>query len=50
MNTNKVDTIPFDEKTPLSKIDFSDKINKMYESFPDSAKKSVEFTLKIENY
>lgn len=48
MNDVKVDSIPFDEKTS-TKIDFSEKINKMFGALT-APLKELKFDLKIENY
>ena len=51
VNDLKLDSISFNEVDQIGKVDFSEKINGLYQSFSENQKhEDVNIALKIENY
>ena len=51
VNDQKVDSIAFNEVDQVGKVDFSDKINQLYQSYSETKKReAIKVELKVENY
>lgn len=51
VNDQKVDSIAFSEVDQVGKVDFSDKINQLYQSYSETQKReAIKIELKVENY
>lgn len=51
VNEQKVDSIAFSEVDQVGKVNFSERINQLYQSYSESKKReAIKIELKVENY